>query len=193
MMKRYFSGGAQEKGDPDKRPEEDKGNGKEKDDDFPIVNNCFMIFDGPATYDSRRQLKLECQEVYVTEPAMLAFLDWFRSAITFDRDDHSDHAPQLGRYPLVVDPIIDNTWLTKVLMDGGSGLNLMYAETLDAIGSVGPSSARVEHLSTASYRGSGPCPLGKLTYLSPLGICPTSGRRPSPSRWWGSVAPITPC
>ena len=25
-------------------------------------------------------------------------------------------------------------WLTKVLMDGGSGLNIMYAETLDAMG-----------------------------------------------------------
>jgi hypothetical protein len=34
---------------------------------------------------------------------------------------------------LVVDPIIGNTRLTKVLMDGGSGLNIMYAETLDAM------------------------------------------------------------
>jgi hypothetical protein len=25
-------------------------------------------------------------------------------------------------------------WLTKVLMEGGSGLNIMYAETLDAMG-----------------------------------------------------------
>jgi hypothetical protein len=35
-----------------------------------------------------------------------------------------------GRYPLVVDPIIGNVRLTKVLMDGGSGLNIVYAETL---------------------------------------------------------------
>jgi hypothetical protein len=34
----------------------------------------------------------------------------------------------------VVDPIIDTKRLTKVLMDGGSGLNIMYAETLDAMG-----------------------------------------------------------
>ncbi|XP_066320447.1 uncharacterized protein [Miscanthus floridulus] len=40
----------------------------------------------------------------------------------------------LGRYPLVVDPIIDVKRLTKVLMVGGSGLNIMYAETLDAMG-----------------------------------------------------------
>jgi hypothetical protein len=53
MMKRYFSRDAQGKGDPGKRPEEDKGNNKKKDDDFPIVNNYFMIFGGPMAYDSR--------------------------------------------------------------------------------------------------------------------------------------------
>jgi hypothetical protein len=35
-----------------------------------------------------------------------------------------------GEIPLVVDPIIDNIRLTKVLMDGGSGLNIIYAKTI---------------------------------------------------------------
>jgi hypothetical protein len=69
MMKCYFSRGAQGKGDPGKRPEEDKGNGKKKDDDFPIINNNFMIFGGPTAYDSRHQPKLEHQEVYTAKPA----------------------------------------------------------------------------------------------------------------------------
>ena len=34
----------------------------------------------------------------------------------------------------MVNPIIGMKQLTKVLMDGGSGLNIMYAETLDAMG-----------------------------------------------------------
>ena len=34
----------------------------------------------------------------------------------------------------MVDPIIGTKWLTKVLMDGGSGLNIMYAKTLNAMG-----------------------------------------------------------
>ena len=34
----------------------------------------------------------------------------------------------------MVDPIISTKRLTKVLMDGGSGLNIMYVETLDAMG-----------------------------------------------------------
>ena len=34
----------------------------------------------------------------------------------------------------MVDLIISTKWLTKVLMDGGSGLNIMYIEMLDAMG-----------------------------------------------------------
>jgi hypothetical protein len=48
-------------------------------------------------------------------------------AITVDRDDHLDYIPNPGVYPLIVDPIIANTHLTKVLMDGGSSLNIIYA------------------------------------------------------------------
>jgi hypothetical protein len=38
--------------------------------------------------------------------------------------------PSPGKYPLVVDPVIGNVRLTKVLMDRGSSLNIIYAETL---------------------------------------------------------------
>jgi hypothetical protein len=62
------------------------------------------------------------------------FLDWSEVVITFDRDDHPYYIPNLGVYPLVVDPIIANTRLAKVLMDGGSSLNIIYAQTLDLLG-----------------------------------------------------------
>jgi hypothetical protein len=61
------------------------------------------------------------------------YLDWSQEAITFDRDDHPDHVPNPGQYPLVVDPIIGNTRLSKVLMDGGSGLNILYVNTLELL------------------------------------------------------------
>jgi hypothetical protein len=38
--------------------------------------------------------------------------------------------PSPGKYPLIDDPIIGNVRLTKVLMDGGSSLNIIYADTL---------------------------------------------------------------
>ena len=48
--------------------------------------------------------------------------------------DHLDSVSHPERYLLVVDPIIDPKRLTKVLMDGGSGLNIMYAKMLDEMG-----------------------------------------------------------
>ena len=74
------------------------------------------------------------REVYMTKPDTPTFLRWSKSAITFDRTNHPESLPQLGRYTLMVDLIVSMKWLTKVLMGGGSGLNIMYAETLDAMG-----------------------------------------------------------
>jgi hypothetical protein len=65
---------------------------------------------------------------------MPVYLDWSDKPITFDQGDHLDYVPSPGRYPLVVDPIIDNVRLSKVLMDGGSNLNIIYAETLELLG-----------------------------------------------------------
>jgi hypothetical protein len=93
-----------------------------------------MIFGGMAAYDSKHRQKLTHCEIYTAELATPSFLRWSRSPITFDWSDHPESVPHPGRYPLMVDPIIDVKRLTKVLMDGGSGLNIMYIETLDAMG-----------------------------------------------------------
>ena len=99
-----------------------------------MLDGCLMIFEGSAAFDSKCHQKLTHREVYTTEPATLAFLRWSESTITFDWTNHPESIPQPGRYPLVVDSIIDMKWLTKMLMDRSSGLNIMYAETLDAMG-----------------------------------------------------------
>ena len=44
------------------------------------------------------------------------------------------HIATPGRQALVVDPVVEGTQLTKVLMDSGSGLNILYAETLKGTG-----------------------------------------------------------
>ena len=93
-----------------------------------------MIFGGPVAYESRCKQKLSRREVMAVEPATPKFLRWSESPITFDRADDPSNVPQPGRSPLVVDPIIGNKRISKVLMDGGSGLNILYADTLDAMG-----------------------------------------------------------
>ena len=65
---------------------------------------------------------------------MPSFLRWSDSAITYDRSDHPEYVPHPRRCPLIIDPIVGTKLLTKVLMDGGSGLNIMYSEILDAKG-----------------------------------------------------------
>jgi hypothetical protein len=93
-----------------------------------------MIFGGPTAYDSKHRQKLARREPYAAEPATLAFLRWLRSLITFNRSNHLDSVPHSGRYPLVVELIVNKKRLSKVLMDGGSCLNIMYIETLNAMG-----------------------------------------------------------
>ena len=65
--------------------------------------------------------------------AVPSFLSWSESPITFDQRDHPSCVARPGRYPLVVDPIVHKKHITKVLMDGGSGLNILYVDTLDAM------------------------------------------------------------
>ena len=55
---------------------------------------------------------------------------WNDTAITFNASDEPQFQTVWAPAALVLSPIIDGFWLTKVLMDGGSGLNLIYEETL---------------------------------------------------------------
>jgi hypothetical protein len=83
---------------------------------------------------SNSQRKRERHEVLAIEKAPPSFLDWLEDAITFSREDHLNRIPNPGQYPLVVDPVIGNERFSKVLMDGGSSLNILYAHTLHVLG-----------------------------------------------------------
>jgi hypothetical protein len=98
------------------------------------VENVFLIFGGPTVDMSNSQRKRERHEVLAAEKAPPSFLDWLGDAITFSREDHPNRIPNPGQYPLVVDPVIDNSRFSKVLMDGGSSLNILYAHTLRLMG-----------------------------------------------------------
>jgi hypothetical protein len=95
---------------------------------FPEVRDSFMIYGGQVANASARHRKQKRREVCSVKVAAPVYLDWSDKPITFDRADHPDYVPSPGRYPLVVDPIIGNVRLTKVLIDGGSSLNIIYAD-----------------------------------------------------------------
>jgi hypothetical protein len=93
-----------------------------------------MIYGGQVANTLARRRKQERREVCSVKVATPVYLDWSDKPITFDQDDHPDYVPNPGRYSLVVDPVIGNARLSKVLMDGGSSLNIIYAETLGLLG-----------------------------------------------------------
>jgi hypothetical protein len=132
MLRRYFN-----KARPSSEDGKDQGNndkGGNREEEFLEVHNCFMIYGGQVANASARHRKQERREVCSVKVATPVYLDWFDKPITFDQDDHPDYVPNPGRYLLVVDPIIGNTRLSKVLMDRGSSLNIIYAETLELLG-----------------------------------------------------------
>jgi hypothetical protein len=93
-----------------------------------------MIFGGSPARPSRRCEKLIRREVFNADVAKPSYLKWSEVPITFDREDHPDHVPRSGSYPLLVAPLFKFKRVHKVLMDGGSGINVLYASTLDDIG-----------------------------------------------------------
>jgi hypothetical protein len=160
MLRRYFN-----KAGPSAEDGNDQGdNNKEgdKEEEFSKVHNCFMIYGGQVANASARHRKQERREVCSAKVATPVCLDWSDKPITFDQDDHPDYVPNLGRYPLVVDPVIGNARLSKVLMDGGSSLNIIFAETLGLLG-IDRSMIRV---GAAPFHGIAPgkrvLPLGQL-------------------------------
>jgi hypothetical protein len=93
-----------------------------------------MIFGGSPTRPLRCCEKLIWREVFNVDTMKPSYLRWSKVLITFNRKDHPDHVPQPGSYPLVLAPLFKSKWIHKVLMDGGSGINMLFASMLDDMG-----------------------------------------------------------
>ena len=93
----------------------------------PEVKDVNMIY---ATHVTKKERKRALREVYAIEPAVPKYSPWSEIPITFDRRDHPTSIRHGGTAALVLDPIVDGFHLTRVLMDGGSSLNLIYADTV---------------------------------------------------------------
>jgi hypothetical protein len=65
-----------------------------------------------------------------TEPAVPTPLRWSEVPITFSRADQWTSFSEPGRFPLVLKPVVAGSKLNKVLIDGGSGLNILFTKTL---------------------------------------------------------------
>jgi hypothetical protein len=101
----------------------DEGNGDFQEPDK-TVN---ILFSG---LPSRREQKVTRREVMSIEPAVPTPLRWSKVPITFSHADQWTSFSEPGRFPLVLKPVVAGSRLNKVLIDGGSGLNVLLTKTL---------------------------------------------------------------
>jgi hypothetical protein len=106
------------------------------EEDFLVDVEQYHIFTTPSK-DKRNDLWHEA-EVNAVMPAEPQFMHWSEAAITWGREDHPQLMPSPGEYALVLDPIIRSDTHTcrfsRVLIDGGSSINLLYRSSLEKLG-----------------------------------------------------------
>nr|CAE76039.1 B1292H11.25 [Oryza sativa Japonica Group] len=100
------------------------------DSDLHVSN----IFGGSMAYSSKREYKKVEREVCSTWQRAASKMKWLGQKVEFLDADHHKTAVTQGRYPIVVEPTIRNINVARVLVDGGSSINLLFASTLDAMG-----------------------------------------------------------
>ena len=112
-------------------------------------NNAFQdndkvvatIFGGFASNESRRERKLTARRVLAIASeettANPSYRPWSKIPITFSRADQWVDIPYTGCLPLVLDATIQKVLFRKVLVNGGSALNLLFAGALRELG-LGP-------------------------------------------------------
>jgi hypothetical protein len=75
-----------------------------------------MILGSPKDDYTKRQHKVCLWEVCAAKSSVPKFLRWSSTSITIDRGDHPPNVPRPGSYALLVDPIVGNKRLTKVVL-----------------------------------------------------------------------------
>ena len=97
-------------------------NNTPEDDDLKVLT----VFETFASNNRRKRALRELAKVC----QIAAINPWNDTAITFNVDDEPKFRTVRAPAALVLSPIVDGIRLTKVLMDGGSGLNVTPAMRL---------------------------------------------------------------
>jgi hypothetical protein len=102
---------------------------------FPRVDReVNIIFGGRGAQENRRQQKLNDRQVLVATTSASAPYRWSEHTITFSQADQWLNFDHPGKYLLLVDPVIPERRVKKVLVDEVSGINVTFPRTLQALG-----------------------------------------------------------
>jgi hypothetical protein len=115
-----------------RQPQQQEGGG---DGAFPRVDGeVNVIFSGHGSQESKRQQKLNDRQILVATTSPPAPYRWSEHPITFTRADQWLNFDHPGKYPLLVDPVIRESRVKKVLVDGGSSINTPSPGRFKALG-----------------------------------------------------------
>jgi hypothetical protein len=126
-----------------------------------------VLFGGLPTRRSQKTTRLKVLNIEQVVPTALR---WSEVPITFSRADQWRSFSEPGRFPLVLKPVVAGSRLNKVLIDGGSGLNILFAKTLKKM------KLDITHMLTKSTSpfygivpGNAAIPLGSVVLLVTFG------------------------
>jgi hypothetical protein len=97
----------------------DEGNG-----DFKEPNKTVNVL---STKQSQKATRREVLNIELAVPTPLR---WSEVPIIFSRADQWTSFSKPGCFPLVMKPLVAGSRLNKVLIDGGSGLNVLFTKNL---------------------------------------------------------------
>jgi hypothetical protein len=92
-----------------------------------------MIQPVPKSKKERKNISRQVNLAISSPPATTEYLKWSDQPVRFSRTDHPRKVPRPGHAPMVLKAQIGGYDVGRVLMDAGSGINLIYARTLKAM------------------------------------------------------------
>jgi hypothetical protein len=114
-----------------RHPHDKKGKKKanEGNDDFQEPDKMVnVLFGGLPTKRSQKATRREVLNIELVVPTPLR---WLEVPITFFCADQWTSFSEPGCFPLILKPVVASSRLNKVLIDGGSGLNVLFTKTLN--------------------------------------------------------------
>jgi hypothetical protein len=121
------SGAPKSQDQPNQGREDDKGYVPSKE------HITTMIQPVPKSNKEEKSITQQVNLAITSPPATTEYLHWSEQPIEFSRDDHPATVPRPGNAPLVLKAQIGTYDIDRIFMDAGSGINLIYAKTLQAM------------------------------------------------------------
>ena len=89
-----------------------------------------MIQKGRQLNRSHKLISRQVSMAMVSPRAVPEYLNWSERSMMFSRADHPPRMPRPGHSALVLEAQVGGYVTSKIFMDGASGINIIYADTL---------------------------------------------------------------